>query len=135
VNNRSTIDCDLAGKVTFRDELPFPLVEVKDIAQEVDVIWLNPGSNELCGMFEVEHSTTIYSALLRFNDVHLVTGHSMHTFRIIANGSRRPQFVRQLNRPTFRASGLHQHCTFLDYRNVFGWFKRVCLQAGTEASA
>jgi hypothetical protein len=39
---------------------------------------------------------------------------------------RRSLFVRQLNRPTFRVSGLNQLCTFLEYKNVYGWFQRVC---------
>jgi hypothetical protein len=133
LNNRAGIDLKLAGAIKFREELPGPLREVNDVLQEVDVVWLGRGSNELRGMFEVEHSTAIYSALLRFNDVHLVAGGSPLTFRIIANGARRPQFVRQLNRPTFRASGLTQNCTFLDYRNVFGWFKRTCPSAVTGA--
>jgi hypothetical protein len=125
-NNRAGLDSTLSGEFQFRAELPAPLAEIVDTLQEIDVVWLGRGSNALHGMFEVEHSTTIYSALLRFNDVHLVTRQSGQTYRIIANGARRPQFVRQLNRPTFRSSGLNQICTFLEYHNVYGWFKRVC---------
>ena len=125
-NDRARLDSVLVGELHCREELPTPLSEVGDILQEIDVVWLHRGSNELRGMFEVEHTTPIYSALLRFNDVLLCAKRTGQTYRIIANGARRAQFIRQLNRPTFRASGLSKNCTFLEYRNVYGWFQRVC---------
>jgi len=124
-NDRGRLAAGIVGDIRCRDELPAPLAEVNDILQEIDCVWLQRGSNELRGMFEVEHTTAIYSALLRFNDVHLCS-QSNQTYRVIANGARRAQFVRQLNRPTFRTSGLNEICTFLEYRNVYGWFQRVC---------
>lgn len=128
-SDRGKFDSIYGGALTFRDELPIPLSSMADFLQEIDVLWLGRGSNRLHGMFEVEHSTSIYSALLRFNDVHLTTAERGQNYRIIANGSRRQQFVRHLNRPTFRSSGLDQICTFLDYRNVYGWYQRICKPA------
>ena len=127
-NDRGRLHTELSGSPLLRDELPSTLKQIGDILQEVDVLWLRRGSNELCGLFEVEHTTPIYSALLRFNDVHLAASNASQIFRIIADDSRRGLFVRQLGRPTFRASGLDQICTFLEYRNVYGWFTRVCNQ-------
>ena len=125
-NDRGRLDSALAGSATCCDELPAGLGDAVDIMQEVDVVWLQKGSRKPCGLFEVEHSTPIYSALLRFNDVHLTVPDPSITFRVIANDMRRSLFVRQLNRPTFRVSGLNQLCTFLEYKNVYGWFQRVC---------
>lgn len=125
-NDRERLHRNLTGEIQYRDELPVCFEEVREIMQEVDVLWLRKGSNHLCGLFEVEHTTPIYSALLRFNDVHLVTTNPAQSFRIIAHESRRGVFARQLNRPTFRTSGLNQICTFLEYRNVYSWFTRVC---------
>ncbi|HVS72341.1 MAG TPA: hypothetical protein VHQ47_13890 [Phycisphaerae bacterium] len=124
-NDRARIDPKIAGEFTCCERLPLPTATVFDILQEIDVVWLRPGSNEICGMFEVEHSTPIYTALLRFNDVHLACPSPNQTFRVVANETRRPLFVRQLNRPTFTASGLNQICTFLEYRNVYEWFQRT----------
>jgi hypothetical protein len=31
-----------------------------------------------------------------------------------------------LNRPTFQTSGLSGLCSFLDYRDVYGWHRRIC---------
>ena len=126
LNDRSKLDPEYVVNLACRDALPSPLGEVADVLQEIDVVWLQPGSNQIIGMFEVEHTTPIYTALLRFNDVHLVAPNAGQTFRVIANEARRPLFVRHLNRPTFRTSGLNQICTFLEYRNVYGWFQRIC---------
>lgn len=126
LNNRANLDSAYVKNLSCRDALPLPLGEVTDVLQEIDVVWLQPGSNQIVGMFEVEHSTPIYTALLRFNDVHLVAPNASQTFRVIADEARRPLFVRHLNRPTFRTSGLNQICTFLEYRNVYGWFQRIC---------
>ena len=42
-----------------------------------------------------------------------------------ANETRRSLFVRQINRPTFQTSGLSDLCTFLEYSNVFTWYRRL----------
>lgn len=93
--------------------------------REVDVIWIRKGSNELRALFEVEHSTPIYSGLLRFNDIHLLAPNLRPRFSIVANDYRRSAFARQLNRPTFRTSGLREICTFLEYVDVLGWHSRI----------
>jgi len=123
--DRGRVDESLSGNLTFRDELPAGVQMVEDILSEVDVVWVQRGANKLAGLFEVEHSTPIYSALLRFNDILLSVAAREHAFRIVANDMRRSAFVRQLNRPTFRSSGLNELCSFLEYRNVFGWFRRL----------
>ena len=77
------------------------------------------------GFTTVEHSTPIYSGLLRFNDVHLMLPDLAIRFGIVSNDPRRALFVRQLGRPTFKASGLKEICTFFEYQNVFGWHQRI----------
>ena len=123
--DRMKLDWSLADEFKCRPVPPYGYQSVDHIIQEVDVIWLGKGSSELKALFEVEHSTTIYSGLLRFNDVHLVAPQLRPTFSIVANDLRRNQFVKQLNRPTFRMNGLDEICTFLDYINVFEWHSRV----------
>jgi hypothetical protein len=124
-NDRVKLDWSLTGRFECRNVLPYGFGEIESILQEVDVIWILRGSSELKALFEVEHSTPIYSALLRFNDIHLVAPNLRPRFSIVANDTRRSLFVRQLNRPTFRMSGLSELCTFLEYVNVFGWYNRL----------
>lgn len=131
-NDRGKLDQSLIGATSYRDKLPSTLDTISEVAEEIDVVWLQKGSNQVRSLFEVEHTTPIYTALLRFNDVHLAAPCTSQSFQIIAQDSRRPAFVRQLNRPTFKASGLNQICTFLEYRNVFSWFQRLQSQKRTS---
>jgi hypothetical protein len=111
-------------------DVPLPHVydRGKHILSEVDVLWIQRGSSQLRSVFEVEHSTPIYSGLLRFNDIHLVAPDLRPTFSVVANDTRRDLFVRQLRRPTFEASGLGELCNFLEYKDVFSWHSRLTRQ-------
>ena len=125
-SDRGRLDWSITTKpFECRGLLPYGFEEVKDILQEVDVIWIQRGSSELRALFEIEHSTPIYSGLLRLNDIHLVAPSLRPGFSIVANDARRSLFVRQLNRPTFKMSGLSELCTFHEYSDVFRWFNRV----------
>jgi hypothetical protein len=123
--DRDKLDWQVASAFECRDYPPSGFDEVADILREVDVIWVQRGGSQPKALFEVEHSTPIYSGLLRFNDVHLVAPNIRPRFSIVANDNRKDVFVRQLRRPTFRMSGLSDLCTFLEYVNVFGWYERV----------
>lgn len=124
-SDRVKLDWSITNRFECCDVLPYGFEPVNDILQEVDVIWIQRGSSELRALFEVEHSTPIYSGLLRFNDIHLVAPSLRPRFSVVANDARRSIFVRQLNRPTFQMSGLGKLCTFLEYINVFGWHTRI----------
>ncbi len=123
--DRTRLDSKLATKFSFRNYLPEDLGKIKFIIQEVDVIWFEKGSSIPNALFEVEHSTPIYSGLLRFNDILLITPSIKSNFSIVSNELRRSLFTRQINRPTFQASGLINHCSFLEYKDVFNWFNRI----------
>jgi len=124
-NDRIRLDWSVTDHFECRAELPHGYDEAIGIMREVDVIWIRKGSNELRALFEVEHSTPIYSGLLRFNDIHLLAPNLRPRFSIVANDYRRSAFARQLNRPTFRTSGLREICTFLEYVDVLGWHSRI----------
>ncbi|HOG47595.1 MAG TPA: hypothetical protein PLJ35_04535, partial [Anaerolineae bacterium] len=123
--DRSRLDWSVASRFDCRGSLPYGFQQVADVMQEVDVVWIGKGSSEVRALFEVEHSTPIYSGLLRFNDIHLTAPNLHATFGIVANQARRSLFVRQLSRPTFRSSGLAEQCIFMEYPNVFGWYGRL----------
>lgn len=123
--DQGKLDWSISSPFQCHKSLPQGYQEVEKIIQEIDVIWMQRGSSEPRALFEVEHSTPIYSGLLRFNDLHLVTPRLRPRFSVVANDARRELFVRQLNRPTFRMSGLNELCTFLDYRDVLGWHTRI----------
>ena len=124
-NDRAKLDWSITREFAQREILPSGFEKVSHILSEIDVIWLQRGGNELKGLFEVEHSTPIYSGLLRFNDIHLISPNLKARFSIVANNERRSLFVKQLNRPTFQTSGLGEICTFLEYSDVFNWHRRI----------
>jgi len=123
-NDRVKLEWSLADRFDCRETLPYGFESVADVIQEVDVIWIERGSDSLRALFEVEHSTPIYGGLF----IHLASPNLHARFSIVANDTRRDLFARQLNRPTFRASGLGELCTFFEYKDVARWHTRIRLK-------
>ncbi|MBV8354423.1 MAG: hypothetical protein JO101_03825 [Candidatus Eremiobacteraeota bacterium] len=119
----SGLDWTLTQRFPLRTSLP-PGFEGAKVLGDIDVVWIAAGKNNIEGLYEVEHSTPVYSGLLRFNDV-LLTNSSISRFAIVSNDNRRELFARQVYRPTFRRSGLSDLCSFLEYVNVLDWHDRV----------
>lgn len=126
------LDWSLTRKFQLCRRLPKGFDQVSGILSEIDVIWLANGRNKIEGLYEVEHSTPVYSGLLRFNDV-LLTDPDITRFSIVSNDTRRDLFSRQLFRPTFRKSGLAEICSFLEYANVFAWHQRLLKGESNDA--
>lgn len=124
-SDRASIDQTLVEQFSQQHTLPIAYTDVGMILQEVDVIWFQRGRPVISALFEVEHSTPIYSGLLRFNDIHLLLPTADTRFNIVARESRRSLYARQIARPTFVSSGLDRKCAFLEYRNVYAWYQRV----------
>jgi hypothetical protein len=118
------LDWSVTERFALRGSIPSGFEQVRGILSEIDVIWIARGGEAIEGLFEVEHSTTVYSGLLRFNDIHL-TDPKVLRFSIVSNESRRALFARQLFRPTFRKSGLADLTSFLEYSNVLDWHMRL----------
>lgn len=123
-NNVSQLDWSLAKKFQISSTIPRGFETIKPILSEIDVIWIKNGMNSIEGLFEVEHSTPVYSGLLRFNDV-LLTDPMISQFSIVSNDSRRELFSRQSFRPTFIKSGLSELVSFFEYANIFDWYDRL----------
>lgn len=123
-NDRSSLDWKLVSKFPLKDEIPFEYDKVSNILEEIDVVWFERGRSLLKAMFEIEHTTSLYSGLLRFNDIYLAVS-TVDRFSIVSNYDRKTIFVRQLRRPTFQASGLSEKVSFLEYGNVYQWFMNL----------
>jgi len=124
-SDRSRLDWNLVPAFSCTPSLPPALDPVVEVAEQIDVMWIDRGKNRLAALFEVEHSTPIYSGLLRLNDVLLSTPQMNPKIGIASNDERKENFVRQLNRPTFKVSGLTNACTFFEYENIFNWHNRI----------
>lgn len=123
-HDSGNFDWSLTSHFPLRDSVPGGFEDAFHVLSEIDVIWVAPGRNDIEGLFEVEHTTSVYSGLLRFNDI-LLTDPKVSRFSIVSNETRRAVFARQLYRPTFRKSGLAELTSFLEYANVFDWHERL----------
>jgi type II restriction enzyme len=68
----------------------------------IDVVWLERNSSQVHAAFEVEHSTSIYSGIVRMLDLALgTTVGAGSTLFLVAPDSRRDDVQQQLRRPAF----------------------------------
>ena len=112
----NNIDFSIVKQSALQSKLPHFSDSIDRIVREIDVIWLR--DNSLEQFFEVEHSTPIYSGLLRFNDVLISLGHAKD-FNIVAEDTRENKFGLEINRPTFIKNNLIKKTTFLSYESVY----------------
>ena len=126
------LDWSLTTKFSLRRSIPEGFDRVRTILCEVDVVWVANGRNDIEALYEIEHSTPLYSGLLRFNDV-LLTSPRVTKFSIVSNELRRELFSRQISRSTFAKSGLNELCSFLQYANVLAWHDRL-LRGGKDGN-
>ncbi len=118
-SDREVVRSFATTDINLLTTLPHFGSEINGILSEIDVIWFDV--NKPISFFEVEHSTPVYSGLLRFNDV-LLSVSGVDNFNIVANEDREGKFGREANRPTFRSSKLSEKVAFLNYRNVYQWY-------------
>lgn len=82
----------------------FPGITVQglDSVRLIDVVWLEQATGQVAAAFEVEHSTSIYSGIVRMLDLALGThiGARSSLF-LVAPDNRRDEVAQQLRRPAF----------------------------------
>lgn len=82
--------------------LPEGITAGMDSVRLIDVVWITPGSHEVAAAFEVEHSTSIYSGIVRMLDLALGTQvGEKSTLFLVAPDNRRDEVEQQLCRPAF----------------------------------
>ncbi|MEM2929152.1 MAG: hypothetical protein QXP60_09325 [Nitrososphaerota archaeon] len=106
------------------NELPkFINPEVLDIAQYVDVIWFKKKSTYPICFFEIETTTSIYSGLLRLNDIKI--DFPIEKAYIISSKKRKDLYDTQIRRKTFISSGLDEVCQFKTYEEISDILKKL----------
>jgi len=88
------------------------------IVEYIDVIWLK--GNAIIAAFEIEHTTSIYSGILRLADLITMQPNVNVDLFIVAENNRYDKVMKELNRPTFRsyALKLHELCKFVSYEAI-----------------
>jgi hypothetical protein len=98
----------------------------------IDVVWIK-GTNQIVAAFEVEHTTSIYSGLLRMSDLVALYPNLSFTLYIVAPEVRMDQVRKQLRRPTFQQIGLHQRCGFFSDEALFAEYEHI-MKWATDSS-
>ncbi len=83
----------------------------------IDVLWLEKGTNQVIGAFEVEKSTSIYSGILRLSDLAVSCPHDLRTLFLVVPDRREQEVIRQLKRPSIEQQNVSmQYILFADLR-------------------
>ena len=73
-----------------------------DAVRLIDVVWVESSTQKVAAAFEVEHSTSIYSGIVRMLDLALGTEvGAASTLFLVAPDNRRDDVAAQLRRPAF----------------------------------
>ena len=87
--------------------------------EQIDVIWLKGRS--MARAFEVEHTTAVYSGLLRMADLLALQPNMDIRLHIVAPDEKREKVLREIRRPVFsllERGPLYEKCTFLSYSSI-----------------
>lgn len=120
-NDRSRVQAHWDPETgTLLSSLPLSYDEatIKTVEQ-IDVLWIRGRS--IRRAFEVEHTTAIYSGLLRMADLLALQGNMQIALHIVAPLERRTSVLNQINRPVFSLlenAPLSERCSFLSYDDI-----------------
>jgi hypothetical protein len=102
------------------NELPFGFDRTTMATiEQIDVLWLRRRS--IVRAFEVEHTTSVYSGLLRMADLVALQPNINIKLHIVAAAERREKVLREIRRPVFsllEGCALAEMCTYLSYDQV-----------------
>lgn len=87
--------------------------------EQIDVLWLK--GRAIQRAFEVEHTTSIYSGLLRMADLLALQPNMNIKLHIVAPAARREKVLSEIRRPVFSLiehQPLSQRCSYLAYEDL-----------------
>jgi predicted RNA-binding protein len=87
--------------------------------EQIDVLWLR--GRAIRRAFEVEHTTAIYSGILRMADLLALQPNMDIRLHIVAPAGRREKVFQELRRPVFSLldrGPLSESCTYLSYESL-----------------
>lgn len=87
--------------------------------EQIDVLWLKGRS--IARAFEVEHTTAVYSGILRMADLLALQPNMDISLHIVAPEDRKAKVMNEIQRPVFtllEKGPLSDYCTFLPYEGL-----------------
>ena len=98
--------------------LNYDIATIRTI-ENIDVIWLE--RRAIAHAFEIEHTTAVYSGLLRMADLLAMQPRINISLHIVAPSSRRDRVRREIVRPVFsilEGGAMYERCSFLAYESI-----------------
>ncbi len=119
-NDRSR--CHNGSSLSFISMDKFPDLDVdKDTYKTItliDAVWFDKNTNSITCAFEVEKSTSIYSGILRLNDLYYSFPDNPPSLYLIIPDKREKEVILQLQRPSIKNSDIEIHyIMFSDLKN------------------
>jgi hypothetical protein len=117
--NKSANGLSFQNIPNLRKSLPRQFDEATNKTIElIDVLWLQ--GDAIIGAFEIEHTTAIYSGLLRMADLIVMQPNIKINLYIMAPDERRDKVFEEINRPTFARlkPPLPKICRFIPYSEL-----------------
>jgi type II restriction enzyme len=114
-NDRSRMFGDTKLSDHCLTQLPMSVAEAGDAVALIDVIWFEP-DGRAAAAFEVEHTTSIYSGIVRLLDLANGTnlGNELPLF-LVAPDKREEEVREQLVRPAFRRTSQQLRLRYVPY--------------------
>lgn len=105
---------------TLLDTLPLNYDEVTlRTIEQIDILWLR--RRAIIRAFEIEHTTSVYSGILRMADLLALQPNMDIKLHIVAPDSRRDKVFSEIKRPVFSLldkGPLSELCSFLTYESI-----------------
>ena len=118
-NDRERVTAQMqAGHSVMLLPLNYDQTTLRTIEQ-IDVLWLK--GRAIKRAFEVEHTTSVYSGILRMADLLALQPNMDIRLHIVAPLSRKEKVFQELRRPVFsllERGPLSECCTYLSYDSV-----------------
>jgi len=89
-----------------------------DAIRLIDVLWVDATTGRVIAAFEVEHTTSIYSGILRMSDLALGMKHDGLSLYVVAPDAREADFWDQLKRPAFSRDADRLDVHFIAYSEL-----------------
>jgi type II restriction enzyme len=100
--------------------------DVMETVSLIDVIWLRPGTGEIVSAFEVEKSTSIYSGILRMEDLSRSIPDCTCHFYLVAPNQREREVLAQLSRPAFYNDLADISLAFIPFNDLRDHSEALC---------
>ena len=115
--NKSFQDNVFSKIPRLRRNLPIQFDQrTQRIVELIDVLWLQ--GNSIIAAFEIEHTTSVFSGLLRMSDLIALQPNLNINLFIVAPDVRRDKVKSEINRPTFAKLNLPKWCRYIAYSRL-----------------